>query len=787
MWHQKGKVDRAIAGYQKVLAAEPAHWASLLAVEELLVAQGDEATAVSLYRKAVQHHAVEDQFRQAELLPEQGKLDQAIATYQKVLELKPTHAQALLALEKLLSQTGDFMAAIDAYRQAILHNPNDAELHKRHINLMTVEGGLPAAFEHYELARADAKTVEIAASDLLCCVVVRNELPRLPYFLDYYRHKGVAKFLIVDNDSTDETLAYLRQQPDVYVWHSAKSFNQVNFGSVWFELLLRQYGIGHWCLTVDADELLHYPDCEHKTILQLCQELDEKHYRAYTAVLLDMYSDQSIQETAYTPGQNFLEVCPYFDRQFYHRKQEQAGSYHNQTLYFGGLRERVFGAAGDYILSKVPLLKYGPEVVIVGGQHLTNLPETKIARESGCLLHFKYFSLFFDYVAKEVQRKEHYGDAHQYSEYARTLSTTPTLKLYDEAHSVQFQSSQQLVQLGILQVEPSPAESSHNSTLTPEFPPVLQLPPQTHRPLWSVMITAYKRVDYLEQCLRSVLEQAPDAREMQVEVVNDGAPESVQAEIAAIVDRVGQGRVSFYRHSENIGHPHIFNLCIQRAQGQWIHLLHDDDWVGPGFYAALQAGIETEPGIGAAFCRHTHIDEAGEVHWVSNLERGTSGILPNWIETIASHCQLQFSSIVVKRAAYETLGGFCAQANSAFDWEMWQRIAVRYPVWYEPQPLAYFREHSGAESYRLIQSGQQIVDTCAAIEVARTYLPRTATEQFSTRARKSYAFRALGLAKQQIERGEDQAAMANLREAVKCSQSQAVQQAIVQLLLQTHP
>lgn len=780
LWQQRGKADRAIAGYQKVLAVAPNHWPSLEAIGELLIAQGKVADAIAYYRKAIQRQTISDRLSMASFAKGQNQLELAIAEYQGVLELEPAHVEALPAVEKLLIEKGDLEGAIALYRQAVAHKPNDAELHKRHINLIVAEQGIEAAFQQYELVRKDAKLIQIAAADLLCCVVVRNESSRLPYFLDYYRQQGVNWFLIVDNQSTDGTLDYLLKQPDVYVWTSAKSFNQVNFGSVWFELLLRRYGVDHWCLTVDADELLYYPDCEQKKITQLCQELDQKGYRAYTAVLLDMYSDQAIQSTHYTPGQNFLEVCPYFDRQYYHRKQNQGGLYTNQTIYYGGLRDRIFGSAGDYLLSKVPLLRYGSDMVLTGGQHFINLPECKIARGSGCLLHFKYFSLFLDYVAQEVQRQEHYDNGYQYREYARTLFSTSVLNLYDPAYSVRLQSSQQLVQLGILQVEPD------ETTLpTFEIPQILQLPPQTRRPFWSVMITAYKRVQYLEQALRTVLEQAPDADQMQIEVINDGASESIQAELAAIVDRVGQGRVSFYAHPENIGHPHIFNLCLQRARGEWVHLLHDDDWLEPGFYAALQRGIEQRPEIGAAFCRHTMVDVIGQKHQLSDLERGKPGVLANWIERISLQCFVLFPAIVVKREVYETLGGFTPQAASCFDWEMWQRITLRYPIWYEPQPLASFRVHPEAESYRLQQLGQQILDSHQSINLTETYLPRTTTKQFATITRDGHAWWALKIAKQQLKEGKCQEAIVNIRKALEqSSEKDWMGHAIAQLFLE---
>ncbi len=58
LWHQKGKIDRAIAGYRKVLAVNPMHWSSLLALDELLTIKGEDQTAIALYRQAIQNLAV---------------------------------------------------------------------------------------------------------------------------------------------------------------------------------------------------------------------------------------------------------------------------------------------------------------------------------------------------------------------------------------------------------------------------------------------------------------------------------------------------------------------------------------------------------------------------------------------------------------------------------------------------------------------------------------------------------------------------------------------------------
>jgi tetratricopeptide (TPR) repeat protein len=399
-----------------------------------------------------QTHSAEAEFRLAHAWQRQGKLQRALAGYQRVVHLQPDYAQAHVELVALLLELGYIPEAVETACHALDLFPNEAKLHKSFVQASVAHtGDLTEAFDYYQLTRIDHKTVAIEPRDVLCCCVVRNEAVRLPYFLTYYRQKGVGKFLFVDNDSSDGTLPYLLQQPDVYVWQSPYSFNRANFGSAWFELVLRQHGVGHWCLIVDADELFYYPDCERKSLIQLCHGLDDAKRYALNALHVDMYSDKAIKDTHYMPGQRFEEVCPYFDRQFYHTTVDNYGPFRNQTAYLGGVRQRIFGTPDVYYLSKVPLLKYKTEVALTGGQHWTNYSPEEMAAGRGCLLHFKFFSSFSEHVKQEAQRQEHCFNARLYKEYAQGIAQNENLKLYDERHSVKLQDSQQLVQLGIMQ------------------------------------------------------------------------------------------------------------------------------------------------------------------------------------------------------------------------------------------------------------------------------------------------------------------------------------------------
>ncbi len=287
------------------------------------------------------------------------------------------------------------------------------------------------------------------------------------------------------------------------------------------------------------------------------------------------------------------------------------------------------------------------------------------------------------------------------------------------------------------------------------------------------MIPTYNRTRYLEQTLESVLSQGFGRGEIQIEVVDNCSTKNDPEEV---VRKVGQGAVSFYRQPSHVSISANWNTCVRHALGHFVHILHDDDTVMPEFYHRLGEAFQKELTIGAAFCRYIFMDEEGHWQSLSSLERTTPGILTDWLKCIAVAQRIQAPAMVVRRRVYEELGGFCPELSYALDWEMWKRIVAHYPVWYEPQPLACFRVHASSESARLIQSGSgvNIADTRAAIEVSRSYLPSSVSNELTSKAKEHYAIYALHTARRMIATGHVIAALSQIREGLKCSCSLTV-------------
>jgi len=100
--------------------------------------------------------------------------------------------------------------------------------------------------------------VSMSDSAILAFICLRNERARLPYFLEYYRKLGVRYFFVVDNNSDDGSTEYLKNQSDVVYFWTDGSYKASAAGRYWTHELASHYGLGHWCLTLDVDELLVY-------------------------------------------------------------------------------------------------------------------------------------------------------------------------------------------------------------------------------------------------------------------------------------------------------------------------------------------------------------------------------------------------------------------------------------------------------------------------------------------------------------------------------------------------
>lgn len=286
----------------------------------------------------------------------------------------------------------------------------------------------------HNLRSVSFKARNLAKDDILLFCTQRNERLRLPYFLEYYRSIGVNHFFFVDNDSDDGALEYLKEQPDVSIWHTKASYKRARYGVDWLNWLQLRYAHGHWTLVVDADEFLVYPFCDTRPLRALTDWLDASSIKSFGTLVLDMYPKGAIDEQPYAEGQNPFEIASWFDSGNYtHKKNQRFGNLWIQ----GGPRSRVFfhdAPEKGPALNKIPLVKWERKFAYMSSTHML-LPrglnqvydEWGGEKTSGVLLHAKFLDTFTARAAEEAQRKEHYLASAEYAVYSERMQEHPEL------------------------------------------------------------------------------------------------------------------------------------------------------------------------------------------------------------------------------------------------------------------------------------------------------------------------------------------------------------------------
>ncbi len=92
-------------------------------------------------------------------------------------------------------------------------------------------------------------------------------------------------------------------------------------------------------------------------------------------------------------------------------------------------------------------------------------------------------------------------------------------------------------------------------------------------PFFSICIPVYKNVEYLQMLLVSIQEQSFQDFEI---IISDDSPDS---SIESWISQNFPGlEFQYFKNITPLGTPANWNHAISKSKGEWIKLMHDDDW-----------------------------------------------------------------------------------------------------------------------------------------------------------------------------------------------------------------
>ena len=106
--------------------------------------------------------------------------------------------------------------------------------------------------------------------------------------------------------------------------------------------------------------------------------------------------------------------------------------------------------------------------------------------------------------------------------------------------------------------------------------------------LISVIIPFYNVEDYIEECLKSVINQT--YRNLEIICVDDCSPDNSYTIVKKYVDR--DDRIRLIRHKENLGLGGARNTGIKEAKGEFIYFLDSDDYIEKNYIEKMVYNIK---------------------------------------------------------------------------------------------------------------------------------------------------------------------------------------------------
>jgi glycosyltransferase involved in cell wall biosynthesis len=224
-------------------------------------------------------------------------------------------------------------------------------------------------------------------------------------------------------------------------------------------------------------------------------------------------------------------------------------------------------------------------------------------------------------------------------------------------------------------------------------------------PAVDVGIPTCGRPDYLVEAIESVLAQTlPDWR---LTVSEDGPGDDAVA--AAVAPYLSDGRIRYVVTGERLGAARHMTRVIRMGTAPYVGLLHDDDRWGPRFLERRVAFLDAHPACGFVCSGGTVIDEDGRrLRSVAPPLRESVGVPRSFAPRMLRRNVVPTTTVLVRRRAYEAVGmAYDERFPHIYDYEMWLRLAVRFPVGCLPYEDVDWRNHGAQSSFDGRRRGEE--------------------------------------------------------------------------------
>ncbi|MBT9393587.1 glycosyltransferase [Hymenobacter sp. NST-14] len=227
-------------------------------------------------------------------------------------------------------------------------------------------------------------------------------------------------------------------------------------------------------------------------------------------------------------------------------------------------------------------------------------------------------------------------------------------------------------------------------------PPATRPAPPAAPPLLSICVPTYHRPDLLARALRSV---GPLPPEVELLVSDNSTANDYGQQLTAHV-LAGQPahQWRYYRNAAGGTSTTNWVACVERARGEYILMLHDDDYLQPGGLANILRVLHRTRGQQHAVLFGVDVVDARRRIIQHQTPAREQYLAPDTaVEFLLSNSSLvRVPAMVVSRTVYQRTGGPDLTQRTTDDTDLWLRVFAQVGVYRVPVTTCAYTVHEGA-------------------------------------------------------------------------------------------
>ena len=196
-------------------------------------------------------------------------------------------------------------------------------------------------------------------------------------------------------------------------------------------------------------------------------------------------------------------------------------------------------------------------------------------------------------------------------------------------------------------------------------------------PLITVVVTTYKQEKYIGRTIESVLSQGID--DLEILVLDDCSPDATEQVVSRYL---GDKRVRYVRHPENLGDKGNNALALKKGRGKYMVWLHGDDYLLPGHLKSYLNVMEEHPECALIYSPCYWVDENERVLKLArhpgHLGFDYCGGRNEVAELLAWDSYITPSSVMFRQSDLDQVETLDPDIRAS-DWDLFIRLAIHNP------------------------------------------------------------------------------------------------------------